>query len=97
MESNIIIGVIALFLTIFGAIWSLAWWLSGQFTKIRNLIYEQIKGLESHFLNKLEYHEKHDDQRFAAISNDLWEIKMANAAMRGLFTEDKMIKNKKEI
>lgn len=84
-----IIEVAALLFTIFGAIWSLAWWLSGQFSKTHKLIYDQIKKLEDHFTNKLDYHERHDDQRFNTIHNDLWEMRVQNAAVRGIITKAK--------
>jgi hypothetical protein len=77
--------LVALFLGIFGAVWSLAWWLSGKFSKTHQLIYDQIEKLGKHFDAKIDYHEKHDDQRFQNISNDLWEIKLRNAAIRGLY------------
>lgn len=84
------IQIIGLFLTIYASVWSLAWWLSGKFSQTHKLIFEQIEKVEKKITEKMEYHEKHDDQRFNALSNDLWEIKMRNAAIRGLFlnTED---------
>lgn len=92
MESiNPFIGTTGLLLTVFAAIWSLAWWLSGQFTAIRNLIYTQVEKLSVTFTEKLEYHEKHDDQRFSSLSNDIWELRVRNAA------NDKLTMSKKEI
>lgn len=91
---TVFIELAALFLTIFGAVWSLAWWLSGQFTAMRNLIYSQIEKLETHFTNKLEYHERHDDARFQNISNELWEIKVRNAALKGMLHEHEPLLNK---
>lgn len=74
-------GMIAgLFLTVFGAIWSLAWWLSGQFSQIRNLVYTTAEKTRDVLLTKLEYHEKHDDSRFSDIRNDIWDIRVRNAA-----------------
>lgn len=87
------IQVTSLFLTIFASVWSLAWWLSSKFSQIQDSIHNQIEKLEEKFIEKIEYHEKHDDQRFMAISNDLWEIKMRNAAIKGLFlnTDDEQL------
>lgn len=67
-----------------GTVWALAWWLSGQFSEIRHLVYEQMSRVEQSILNKLEYHEKHDDSRFIDIRNDLWDIRVRNAARDGL-------------
>jgi hypothetical protein len=78
-------GMIAgLFLTVFGAIWSLAWWLSGKFSEIRNLVYISAEKTRDVLLTKLEYHEKHDDSRFADIRNDIWDIRVRNASRDGL-------------
>lgn len=88
---QIVLSVIGLFLTIFAAVWSLAWWLSGQFTALRNLIYLQVEKLNDSLSKKLEYHEKHDDARFSHIDtrlnnarDDLWDIRVRNASRDGL-------------
>lgn len=62
-----------------GSVWGLAWWLSGQFSTIRDLVYEQISKTGEAILEKLEYHEKHDDSRFEDIKRDLWEVKLRQA------------------
>lgn len=67
-----------------GTVWALAWWLSGQFSEIRSFVYAQTNRIEQAILNKLEYHEKHDDSRFNGIHNDLWDIRVRNAARDGL-------------
>lgn len=68
------------FLTIFAAVWSLAWWLSGKFSEIRNLVFTTAEKTREVLLNKLEYHERHDDDRFSQIREDLGEIRIRNAA-----------------
>lgn len=80
MDQQLFITVAGLFLTIFAAVWSLAWWLSGQFSAIRNLVYSTAEKMSERILNKLEYHEKHDDDRFSQIREDLSEIRIRNAA-----------------
>lgn len=60
-------------------------WLNSQFNIIRK---EQI-AIKEKLLTKLEYHEKHDDQRFADITNRLWEMKLDIAAKRGRFFDQK--------
>lgn len=67
-----------------GTVWALAWWLSGQFSEIRHLVYEQMARVEQNILSKLEYHEKHDDVRFSDIRNDIWDIRVRNASKDGL-------------
>lgn len=96
--STPMLEIIGLFLTVFGAIWSLAWWLSGQFTNVRSLIYTTAEKTINNIIAKLEYHEKHDDTRFATmdarlvnVRDDLWDIRVRNAAIDGstLMTRDK--------
>ena len=70
-------------LTILGAVWSLDWWLSSQFKATRDLVYVKIESLQNNFMDKLDYHEKHDDKRFGQIIDDLWAIKVRNAAIDG--------------
>lgn len=54
----------------------MTWWLSGQFGKMR----EYTESVYDKIVSKLEYHERHDDRRFAEIKDDLWEIRLQNAA-----------------
>lgn len=72
--------------TFIGALWTVFLYLGKQFKELRVLAYslnEQLKGM---ILNKLEYHERHDDQRFMSLSNDIWDIRLRNAARDGLPT-----------
>lgn len=78
--ANLFVSMAGLFLTVFAAVWSLAWWLSGQFTAIRNLVYTTAEKTASSILSKLEYHERHDDDRFSQIREDLAEVRIRNAA-----------------
>lgn len=89
-NSQLFLSAVGLFLTVFAAVWSLAWWLSGQFTNLRNLIYTQVEKLNNSFSSKLDYHEKHDDTRFAnldlrfaSVRDDIWDIRVRNAATDG--------------
>lgn len=63
-----------------GTVWALAWWLSGQFSAIRALVYEQMASVEKNIVNKLEYHEKHDDSRFDDINKEIWDVKIRLAS-----------------
>lgn len=92
-ESSYFFYVVGLFLTIFGSVWSLAWWLSGQFTGVRKMVYEQTEK----FLAKLEYHERHDDNRFGQIQEALTDIRIRNAASDALLVlrEEKQTQQRK--
>lgn len=50
-------------------------WVTNQLTKLREYIGKQFDKV----LDKLEYHERHDDERFARIANQLMEVRLANA------------------
>ena len=63
---------------------SLVWFIGVQFSNMRKLIHEKVDGVQKVLLDKIEYHERHDDQRFASLNNDLWAIKLQNAARYGL-------------
>lgn len=63
-----------------GTVWALAWWLSGQFSEIRSFVYQQMSRVELNILDKLEYHEKHDDSRFEDLNKELWDIKIRLAS-----------------
>jgi hypothetical protein len=60
-----------------------AWWLSGQFSKVRHLVDDKINRLEDNLIKKMEYHEQHDDNRFTQVRNDIWHIRLENAAKTG--------------
>jgi hypothetical protein len=75
--------VVSIVGAIIGSVWTLAWWLSGQFSAVRSLVYDKIEKTSQAIMAQIDYHEKHDDQRFAAITNDLWEIRVRNAAKDG--------------
>lgn len=83
---DVIAVAIAVAVFVGGTVWALAWWLSGQFSEIRALVYQQMSSVKTNILDKLEYHEKHDDARFADIRNDLWDIRVRNAAKDGHIT-----------
>lgn len=67
-------------LTVVSASATLTWWLSGQFSSIRSLVFERLNLVERILVDKLEYHERHDDTRFGQIREDLAEIRIRNAA-----------------
>lgn len=69
--------------SIAGVVWSAAWFLSRQANAIKELVYIKFSELKNDITDKLEYHERHDDERFEAILKDLWQIRVSNAARTG--------------
>lgn len=78
---------ISILFLILGAIWGHSLWLSKQFASLRELIYQKVDQLENNFIQKLEYHERHDDSRFTDLHNNIWEMKLRYAA-NGLLEKD---------
>jgi hypothetical protein len=80
-----ILGIAAgTIVTVASLAWAASQYFARQFNSTRQLIDNKIEKLELNVLNKLEYHEKHDDQRFSALYNDVWDIRVRNAARDGL-------------
>lgn len=91
MIPNLDLSLLAFIGSVIGIVWTQALWLSGQFSKMRSLVYEATSKVESNLVAKFEYHEKHDDQRFNDIRNDLWMIRLRSAARDSLTDPDKVI------
>lgn len=68
-----------------------AWVLLNKIADVANKIYLKIDQTQRLLIDKLEYHEKHDDVRFANISNDLWALRVRNAARDGDLVEAKRL------
>ena len=92
MPTELIIPLVSVLFIILGAVWGHSLWLSKQFASLRELIYHKVDQLENNFIQKLEYHERHDDARFADIHNSIWEIKLRNAAAQGILLEKELQK-----
>jgi hypothetical protein len=72
-------GTLSIIVAISGSVWSMAWWLNGHFNSIR----KDFSSLAKEIIDKLEYHERHDDTRFSQIRDDIWDIRVRNAAVDG--------------
>lgn len=62
-------------------------WLNKQFASMKDFVQKKIEQV----LDKLSYHERHDDQRFAQMTNEMWQIRLDSAL------KDKTVAQKKEI
>lgn len=69
--------------TVAGVVWSASWFLFRQNITTRSLIYDKFNEVKSVLLDKLEYHERHDDTRFDNLRKDLIAIRLQQAAMTG--------------
>lgn len=69
--------------TTIGAVGSLAWWLSAQFNNQRDMFFAKLGVMQALILDKIEYHERHDDRRFSEVREDVLDIRLRNAAIDG--------------
>jgi len=80
MFKDIDFAAIGIIITVITAVSSLTWWLSVQFASVKALVFEKIGLTEKIIVEKIEYHERHDDTRFAQIREELSELRIRNAA-----------------
>lgn len=74
-------ALIGVYLTILGAFWGFSKYLNERFSAMQDKLDKFVDKL----LEKLEYHERHDDTRFATLQKELWELRLRNAAMDARF------------
>ncbi|SRR5258708_3753461 len=86
MWNNVDFAALGVIVTIITAVSTLTWWLSGQFSAVKNLVFERIGLTEKAILDKIEYHERHDDTRFAQIREELAELRIRNATKDAIMT-----------
>lgn len=73
------LSALAIAITVIGAVWGHAIWLSSQFLRITKDFDSKFEKFLETIVEKLEYHERHDDRRFSEISNSIWEIRLQTA------------------
>lgn len=69
--------------TVAAVVWSASWFLFRQANAIKSLVYIKFDEVKKALIDKIEYHERHDDQRFDALQKDIWQIRVVNAARSG--------------
>lgn len=74
----------------------MVWWLSGQFDSQKVFFTKEMRQVENSIVEKLEYHERHDDRRFAEVKDDIFGIQLRNAAIDGeVFVQRARERNKR--
>lgn len=95
MTWEAIIALIAGVFALCASTSTMVWFISAQFSSNRALMWKAITEASKDIINKLEYHERHDDERFDALSKDvatryhtvnnrIWNIELRNAAKDGI-------------
>jgi hypothetical protein len=73
--------------TVATVVWSAAWFIFTQQIKIKDLIYVKFEELKNLFSDKLDYHERHDDQRFDNITKDIMTLRISQAKSSNRITK----------
>jgi hypothetical protein len=76
-------------ITVISAVWGHAIWLSTRFATISKEMDNRFEKLLATLTAKIEYHERHDDRRFAQINDGLWEIRLQSAIQTGSLVAQK--------
>lgn len=74
------VGIVSTLVTVG---WVSASFMNKKFSGLTEQIDTQMQKLEDNLIRKMDYHEKHDDDRFSQVRNDIWEIRLHNAAHDG--------------
>ena len=82
---SVLIAAMTAILTIVGTAVTVSTSLSSKLSDLRTLIFTRTEDIQKNILEKLEYHEKHDDKRFSELKNDITLIRIRNAARDGHF------------
>lgn len=80
--------------------WVSASWLNRKFADTNILIDTKLEKLEMAIVGKMDYHERHDDERFKEIrttaegryneiKNDVWAIRVRNATLDNVVLPNK--------
>lgn len=85
MDWNLLQQIASIVAGVVATVATMTWFLAGQFNKMR--LYTEV--MFEKIMNKLEYHERHDDQRFGELRDDIWEIRLRNAAKDGYIRKAK--------
>lgn len=92
-------------ITLIGASVALGWSMSRQFNENRKVFWSALADSTEKIIGKLEYHERHDDERFQSIKDDLalglenvsnriWNVELRNAAKDGVLPREYPIHRK---
>lgn len=67
--------LLTLFFSVIGGQFALGVWINSRFETNR----KESMSMRDSLMAQLQYHERHDDRRFAEITNALWEIRLQSA------------------
>ncbi len=89
-EWSLVLGVLGAGMIILTSMWKFSTWISEQFSSMKDYVNDRISDLENKVIDKIDYHERLDNNRFSNIHNEIWELKVLDATRNGA-----MLKNAK--
>lgn len=91
---TILVAIVSGACALLGSAVTIGWSMSGQFEKNRKAFYTGLAETEKKIISKLEYHERHDDDRFQEVSDRIWGIELRNASKDGVLPREYPIHRK---
>lgn len=70
--------------TVIGGLYTVSNTLGRKIEAITSLVYLKTEGLEKAIFNKIDNHESQDNQRFSAVSDGIWDLRVRMAAKEGI-------------
>lgn len=64
------------FATVAAVVWSAAWFIFRQQILLKDLIYKKFEEIKNDLLDKIEYHERHDDVRFDNMRKEFIDMRV---------------------
>lgn len=80
MSDGDFLPTLSIILTVVVATGTMSYWLSRQFTDVRNLVFNKTEQLQRFFMDRISEHEKEDNKRFSDLDDDMWLLKVRLAA-----------------
>ena len=74
-----LLALIVPIIAIVGSVGTLAGWMAKKFSSMERLVFDRSENTQKMLIDKLEYHERHDDKRFELVTTGLWEIRLNQA------------------
>lgn len=95
MDYNLAFQVLGIIAGVISTVGIMAWRLNSQFNANREYFSMKMEAVVEKILNKLEYHERHDDKRFAEIRDDIWEVRLRQVAVNSRKSFDQKETNRR--
>lgn len=76
--------IVGIIIAVVGAAFAQSQRIDRQFSNTREFVSKRVDDVKEYFTQKLDYHERHDDQRFANINDNIWSLRVDHATQTAL-------------